>query len=217
MAMKLADKIRYLREVEGHLRGLGRSMTQQELVRAIQQELGDQNKVRPRTAKSGGISQSYLSQIESGARPHLTNTTRLLLAKFFKVHPGYFVDDPDGYHAELMSDARNTEDKLDLWLVGGAERFTRDPALSGALLTLANHHDSRRCLLLLRTVIETPGLVDRLCEALRPNQGAVASRTSIATPKLASPTNISESELPTVSLSTTPTRPTKGAARRNRK
>src|SRR5258708_33851147 len=36
-----------------------------------------------------GISQSYLSQIESGTRPHLTNTTRLLLAKFFKLHPGY--------------------------------------------------------------------------------------------------------------------------------
>ena len=41
---------------------------------------------------------------ESGARPHLTNTTRLLLAKFFKVHPGYLVDDPEGYHAELISD-----------------------------------------------------------------------------------------------------------------
>ena len=34
--MKLSDKIRYLREVEGNLRALGRAMTQQELVRAIQ-------------------------------------------------------------------------------------------------------------------------------------------------------------------------------------
>ncbi len=34
--MKLSDKIRYLREVEGNLRGLNRAMTQQELVRAIQ-------------------------------------------------------------------------------------------------------------------------------------------------------------------------------------
>ena len=40
------------------------------------------------------ISQSYLSQIESGARPHLTNDTRLLLSKFFKVHPGYLVTIP---------------------------------------------------------------------------------------------------------------------------
>ncbi len=115
--MKLSDKIRYLREVEGSLRGLNRAMTQQELVRAIQAEGNGK----------ATISQSYLSQIESGARPHLTNTTRLLLARFFKVHPGYLVDDPEGYHAELLSDLRTTEDKLDLWLIAGAERFCRDP------------------------------------------------------------------------------------------
>src|SRR5437899_4594580 len=154
--MKLSDKIRYLREVEGNLRGLNRAMTQQELVRAIQESNKSANR------KSGAtISQSYLSQIESGARPHLTNTTRLLLAKFFKVHPGYLVDDPEGYQAELMSDARYTEDKLDLWLVGGAERFRRDPALCGALLAVANHSDSRRCLLLVEAIIETPALLDR--------------------------------------------------------
>ena len=37
--MKLGEKIRYLREVEGSLRGLGRSMTQLELVRAIREEI----------------------------------------------------------------------------------------------------------------------------------------------------------------------------------
>lgn len=116
------------------------------------------------------MSQSYLSQIESGARPHLTNTTRQLLAKFFKVHPGYLVDDPEGYHPELLSDARTLEDKLDLWLVSGAERFRRDPALRQALLALAKHADTRRCLLLLEAVIETPGLVDRLLEVLRPER-----------------------------------------------
>ena len=67
------------------------------------------------------------------------------------------MDDPEGYQAELMSDARNIEDKLDLWLVGGAERFRRDPALCGALLSVANHHDSRRCLLLMEASVETPG------------------------------------------------------------
>ena len=36
--MKLGEKIRYLREVEGSLRGLGRPMTQLELVRAIRKE-----------------------------------------------------------------------------------------------------------------------------------------------------------------------------------
>jgi transcriptional regulator with XRE-family HTH domain len=161
--MKLSDKIRYLREVEGNLRGLDRAMTQQELVRAIQQENATGKK-----ASKATISQSYLSQIESGARPHLTNTTRLLLAKFFKVHPGYLVDDPEGYHSELLSDLRTAEDKLDLWLVGGAERFRRDPALCQSLLTVANHSDSRRCFLLVEAIIETPALLDRLFRVLRP-------------------------------------------------
>jgi transcriptional regulator with XRE-family HTH domain len=154
--MKLADKFKYLREVEGSLRGLSRAMTQRELQRAIEAETG------------GAISQSYLSQIESGARPHLTNTTRLLLARFFKVHPGYLVDDPEGYHAELLSDARALEDKLDLWLIGGAERFRRDPNLCQALLTLARHADSRNCLLLLESILETPSLAERLLHLLRP-------------------------------------------------
>ena len=95
---------------------------------------------------SGTVSQSYLSQIESGSRPHLTNTTRLLLAKFFKVHPGYLVDDPEGYQAELLSDLRGLEDKLDLWLIGGAERFPGAiRSCRCALLALAKHDDSRRC------------------------------------------------------------------------
>src|ERR1700694_4650946 len=98
--MKLGEKIRYLREVEGSLRGLGRPMTQLELVRALREEIGKSGTKR-NTEKSAGkkrtISQSYLSQIENGARPHMTQSSRALLAKFFKVHPGFLVDDPDGY------------------------------------------------------------------------------------------------------------------------
>jgi len=153
--MKLGEKIRYLREVEGSLRGLNRAMSQLELMRAIEAETGSK------------ISQSYLSQIESGARPHLTNTTRQTLAQFFKVHPGYLVDDPEGYHPELISEVRNLEDKLDLWLVSGAERFRRDPELKSALVTLAQHERSRECLLLLEAILETPGLMPRLMEVLR--------------------------------------------------
>ncbi len=153
--MKLGEKIRYLREVEGSLRGLDRAMSQQELVRAIDRETGSK------------LSQSYLSQIESGARPHLTNTTRQILAGFFKVHPGYLVDDPEGYSPELQSELRNVEDKLDLWLVSGAERFRRDPELKQALLTLARNEHSRECLLLLEAILETPGLRPRLAEVLR--------------------------------------------------
>ena len=163
--MKLGEKIRYLREVEGNLRGMDRAMTQQELVKAIRAEL-------KASGLKASLSQSYLSQIESGARPHLTNTTRQLLAKFFKVHPGYLVDDPEGYHAELLSDARTLEDKLDLWLVSGAERFRRDPQLRQALLALAKRRDTRDCLLLLEAVMETPGLVERLLEVLRPGHAA---------------------------------------------
>src|SRR6202041_3856536 len=160
--MKLGEKIRYLREVEGSLRGLGRPMTQQEIVLALRKELG-RGRGEAKRGKAT-ISQSYLSQIESGARPHMTQSSRALLAKFFKVHPGYLVDDPDGYHAELMSEARVLDDKLDLWVVNGAERFPRDPELKKALLALAKHPESRQCLLLMEALIETPGLVDRLVE-----------------------------------------------------
>ncbi len=154
--MNLGKKIRYLREMEGALRGLDREMTQQEVVRAIKKELKQ------------SISQAYLSQIESGARPHLTNGTRLMLAKFFKVHPGYLVDDPEGFQTELISDVGALEDKLDLWLISGAERFRRDPEVSAALLHLARHQDSRTCLVLLDAILETPDLAERLFEVLKP-------------------------------------------------
>ena len=152
--MKLGEKIRYLREMEGRLRGLDREMTQQEVVRAIRKE------------QKKSISQSYLSQIESGSRRHLTNTTRLLLADFFKVHPGYLVDDPEGFHTELMSDLRAGEERLDLWLINGAETFGADPELYDALLKVARHEDSRKCFVLLAAILDTPGLTDRLLQVL---------------------------------------------------
>jgi len=162
--MQLAEKLRYLRRVEGHLRGLGRDMTQQEIVLAVGKEMNNT------------ISQPYLSQIESGKRRHLTNSSRLLLAKFFKVHPGFLVDDPEGYHTELMSGLRMQEDQLDLWLVQGAERVRRDGPLAEALLALARHDDSRRCLLLLGAVLETPELLDRLWDVLKPAASVAAAK-----------------------------------------
>jgi len=158
--MKLGEKIRYLREVEGSLRGLGRPMTQQELVKAIRQELRQ------------SISQSYLSQIENGARPHMTQSSRALLAKFFKVHPGFLVDDPEGYHTELTSDLRTTEGQLDVWLLQGSERFVGDPEVSDVLIKAAREKDTRRSLLLLGAILDTPGLAERLLEALRPELAA---------------------------------------------
>jgi transcriptional regulator with XRE-family HTH domain len=156
--MRVAEKLRYLRVVEGQLRGLGREMTQKEVVNALRREL------------RGSISQPYLSQLEGGQRKHLTNTSRLLLAKFFRVHPGYLVDDPEGFQTELITDLQQQEDKLDLWLIQGAEKFRRDAALAEALLQLARHADTRKCVLLLGAVLETPELVDRLWEVLRPRE-----------------------------------------------
>jgi transcriptional regulator with XRE-family HTH domain len=184
----VGEKIRYLREVEGSLRGMGRPMTQLELVRAIRDEVekdgtgkrGLRGVAKGSAAKGGAskgksISQSYLSQIENGARPHMTQSSRALLAKFFKVHPGFLVDDPEGYHTELTSDLRTTEGQLDVWLLQGSERFVSDPEVSDVLIKAAREKDTRRCLLLLGAILDTPGLAERLLEALRP-EFTVATR-----------------------------------------
>ena len=164
--MKLGEKLRYLRLVEGTLRGLDREMTQQDLAKAMKKELGR------------GLSQSYLSQIENGARPHLTNASRMLLSRFFKVHPGYLVDDPEGYHTELISDLRAMEDRLDLWLINGAEQLGGDVELCDALLQIARYSDSRRALILLGAILQAPGLVERLSEVLLPE--IAASKPNVA-------------------------------------
>ena len=156
--MKLGDKLRSLRAVEGSLRGLGRTMTQQELAAAMKREIGR------------GLSQAYLSQIESGARPHLTHTTRELLARFFRVYPGFLVDDPEGYTAGLQSELRAIDAKIDSWLYAGAEQFTADPELQRALLAVAEVEDSRKAVLLLAEILRTPGLADRLGEVLSSGQ-----------------------------------------------
>jgi transcriptional regulator with XRE-family HTH domain len=154
--MKLGDKLRSLRAVEGSLRGLGRSMTQQELAAAMKREIGR------------GLSQAYLSQIENGTRPHLTHTTRDLLARFFRVYPGFLVDDPEGYTPGLQSELRAIDAKVDSWLFAGADQFTADPQLQRALVVIAEHEDSRQALLLLGEILRTPELAERLSEVLRP-------------------------------------------------
>ncbi len=215
--MRLADKLKYLREIEGSLRGLGRAMTQSELVRAIADEMH-----KP-------VSQSYLSQIESGTRPHLTNTTRLLLAKFFKVHPGYLVEDPEGYHAEILSDLRvatgrrgaigtglhrrlhDLETKLDLWLIAGSDRFQSDPELCRALRAVAMHADSRQCVLLLGSILDTPNLADRLLEVLRPHIGNRSDSASVQAGS-ALPATSAVAAFPTASRPRKPSRRANGTS-----
>src|SRR6266436_1084749 len=158
--MSVAEKIRYLREVEGSLRGLGRPMTQLELVRGIRKEIGKT------------ISQSYISQIENGSRRHMTQSTRTMLARFFKVHPGFLVDDPEGYHTELTSDLRTTEGRLDIWLLQGAEHFRNDRDVAEVMVKMARHPDTRSCFILTGAILDTPGLAERLLEALGPEKSA---------------------------------------------
>ena len=164
--MTLGQKLAKLRTLAGFARGLGREMTQAEISKSIREEL------------DGTISQSYLSQLESGARPHLTSGTRLLLARFFKVHPGYLVDDLDG-HPHLPAKPRHDlDDKLDLWLIEGSEDFAADRALSEALLRIAKHEKSRDCLVWFGSIVENRQLMEKLIADVELPQAARRKRRS---------------------------------------
>jgi transcriptional regulator with XRE-family HTH domain len=154
--MTLGEKLTRLRTLEGFARGLGRELTQAEVARAVREE------------HEGQLSQSYLSQLESGSRTHMTSGTRLLLARLFKVHPGYLVDDLDDMPAVRMRARRELDDKLDLWLIEGAEEFQDDPRLSEALLQIAKHEHSRECLLLFGSIVENKQLIEHLLEKFVP-------------------------------------------------
>ena len=162
--MKLGEKIGRLRVLEGFARGLEREMTQSEVSQAIRDEL------------DGQMSQSYLSQIESGSRRHLTSETRHLLARFFRVHPGHLVDDLEGHSHLSIKPRRELDDKLDLWLVEGSEEFVKDQELSRALLAIAKHDHSRECLVLLASIVENKQLIDRLVAAFVPEPVAARRR-----------------------------------------
>ena len=164
--MKLGEKIARLRVLEGFARGLNRELTQSEVSLAIRDEL------------DGQLSQSYLSQIESGSRRHLTSETRHLLARFFRVHPGHLVDDLEGHGHLSLKPRRELDDKLDLWLVDASEQFAQDVELSKALLSIAKHEKSRECLVLLGSIAENRQLIDRLVEKLAPEPPAARRRRS---------------------------------------
>jgi transcriptional regulator with XRE-family HTH domain len=132
--MNLAEKMKHLREVEGELRGLNRPMTQMEVVKAMQEELGE------------SISQAYLSQLESSKRLHLTASSRDLLARFFKVHPGYLVSDPMDYSTDLLTDLEQTTDRLTNWLTASATEWFSDPMLHELLQQLAQTTEPKRYL-----------------------------------------------------------------------
>jgi transcriptional regulator with XRE-family HTH domain len=155
MAMNLAEKIRHLRRIEGELRGLNRPMTQTEVQKAIEEELHEK------------ISQGYLSQLENGKRLHLTASTRDLLARFFKVHPGYLVSDPPDYSTDLMTDVQDDADRLNTWLIASAEEWRTEPVLRDFLQRLADVEEPRRYLEAFCRLIDlSPEELEAISEAI---------------------------------------------------
>jgi hypothetical protein len=71
---------------------------------------------------------------------------------------------------------RTTEGKLDVWLLQGSERFASDPEVSDVMIKAAREKDTRQCFILLGAILDTPGLADRLLEALKPQAGRAANR-----------------------------------------
>jgi transcriptional regulator with XRE-family HTH domain len=147
--MDLAEKVKHLRGIEGELRGLSRPMTQMEVVKTMQEELGE------------SISQAYLSQLESGKRVHLTASSRDLLSRFFKVHPGYLVSDPPDFSTDLLSvdllsEIDISSDRLHRWLGSNAAEWADDPVIQIFLTRLANMEDPRSYLSLFARFLDLP-------------------------------------------------------------
>jgi len=142
--MKLSEKIKHLREVEGELRGLNRPMTQIEVVKAMQEELNE------------SISQAYLSQLENGKRVHLTASSRDLLSRFFEVQPGYLVSDLPDFSTDLLTDMDYDTDRLSTWLMASAEEWRVEPLIQEFFERLANVEEARRYIELLNELMDLP-------------------------------------------------------------
>ena len=146
--MDLSEKIKHLREVEGELRGFNRPMTQTEVVKAMQEELNE------------SITQAYLSQLENGKRVHLTASSRDLLSRFFKVQPGYLVNDLPDYSTDLLADMGYDADRLETWLLASAEEWRSESLIQQFFTNLANAEDPRHYLALFLELLDIP--VDKL-------------------------------------------------------
>ena len=142
--MKLSEKLQHLRHLEGLYRGLGRPMTKAEVVRAMKQEL------------HASISHPYLCQLENGSRVHMTARTRELLAQFFKVLPGYLVDDPEGFETSLTTEMSATPDRIRDWLAAQAEEMAEEPFLAHLFWKLSRAQDPMRFVALLDRLLELP-------------------------------------------------------------
>lgn len=144
--MNLAEKLKHLRSVEGELRGLNRPMTQVEVVKAMKEELHQT------------VSQAYLSQIEGNKRLHLTASSRDLLARFFKVHPGYLVSDPPDFSTDLLTDFETADeaDRFSTWLMASAEEWWKEPPIHDFFESLASVEDPGSYLELFQRLLSVP-------------------------------------------------------------
>jgi hypothetical protein len=166
--MLLREKLEHLRAVEGQLRGLERPMRKTELVRLMRAEVGE------------ALSLPYLSQIERGGRRHLTVRSRELLAQFFRVHPGYLVDDPPGFQEGLSSRVETRWDDLGEWLAARAEEQRSDPDVYEALLTLAAAPDPRAAVITLARAVVERQMADQAHADAMPGNGRLASPAAAA-------------------------------------
>jgi hypothetical protein len=162
--MRLNEKLQVLRELEGRCRGLPRGLTKAETVRLVREETGQK------------ISLPYLSQLERGTRTHTTHKTRLLLARFFRVHPGFLIDDPEEFREHLGTPVADASQTLATWLRVGAARFRHDPIVSRTLARLAKHPEPHKALRLLDGLLGMPVLMDRLLHTLETKHATVAKR-----------------------------------------
>jgi transcriptional regulator with XRE-family HTH domain len=166
--MELSEKIKHLREVEGDVRGLGRAMTQTEVVNVMQDELHET------------ISQAYLSQLEKGRRVHLTANTRDLLARFFKVQPGYLVSDLEDYSTDLLTDLGNDTDRLQAWLAASAEDWRVEPPVADFFERLASVENPRLYLTLFRELLAMPAeAIETLVGGPHANNGGASDEIRI--------------------------------------
>ena len=148
--MRLHQKLLALRELEGRCRGHSRPLSKVEVANLIREETGET------------ISLPYLSQLERGTRTHMTNKTRLLLARFFRIHPGFLVDEPDEFLEHLATPVGVASSPLGVWLRVGAARFRHDRLVAETLERLAAHPEPRIALRLFHALLGMPQLMDRL-------------------------------------------------------
>jgi transcriptional regulator with XRE-family HTH domain len=155
--MDLAEKMKHLREVEGEIRGYNRPMTQTEVVRAMEKELGT------------SVSQAYLSQLEGRKRLHLTAQSRDLLARFFKVHPGYLVSDPPDFSTDLLTTdvVEDGADRLTSWLRANEAEWSAEPGLQALLQLLAEAPEPRRYIEVFRKLMHlSPEEIEAVADAV---------------------------------------------------